>query len=158
MKRPPPCRRWPALQANTAGEVEAGWYTKAQISGEGGGFGLAVTLAAGSSTLTSFVIDADVFAVLSRAAGITSKRNVFVTHCTYINKAIIDSADINSLVASYISVTELVGLNIQGSSITGTNIGGSLNIGAGKAIINADGKATLQDADITGKYPRCLVS
>lgn len=141
-------------QANTAGQVEAGWYTKAQINGEGGGFGLAVTLAADGSTLTSFVIDADVFAVLSRAAGITSKRNVFVTKNgnTYINKAIIDSADINSLVASYISVTELVGLNIKGSSITGTNIiGGSLNIGAGKAIINADGKATLQDADITGK-------
>lgn len=141
-------------QANTAGQVEAGWYTKAQINGEGGGFGLAVTLAADGSTLTSFVIDADVFAVLSRAAGITSKRNVFVTKNgnTYINKAIIDSADINSLVASYISVTELVGINIKGSSITGTNIiGGSLNIGAGKAIINADGKATLQDADITGK-------
>ncbi|MFQ2895853.1 phage tail tip protein, partial [Aeromonas caviae] len=134
--------------------VEAGWYTKAQINGEGGGFGLSVKLAADGSTLTSFVIDADVFAVLSRASGVTSKRNPFVIKngITYLNKAMMDSADINSLVAAYISVTELVGLNIKGSSISGTNIiGGSLNIGAGKAIINSAGKATLQDADIIGK-------
>ncbi|MDH1897847.1 phage tail tip protein J-related protein [Aeromonas caviae] len=141
-------------QATTAGKLEAGWYTKAQINGEGGGFGLEVTLAADGSTLTSFVIDADVFAVISRAAGATSKRNPFVIKngVTYLNKAMMDSADINSLVAAYISVTELVGLNIKGSTISGTNIiGGSLNIGAGKAIINSEGKATLQDADITGK-------
>ncbi|WP_290435570.1 phage tail tip protein J-related protein [Aeromonas caviae] len=141
-------------QATTAGKLEAGWYTKAQINGAGGGFGLAVTVAADGSTLTSFVIDADVFAVISRAAGATSKRNPFVIKngVTYLNKAMMDSADINSLVAAYISVTELVGLNIKGSTISGTNIiGGSLNIGAGKAIINSEGKATLQDADITGK-------
>lgn len=141
-------------QATTAGKLEAGWYTRAQINGAGGGFGLAVTLAADGSTLTSFVIDADVFAVISRAAGATSKRNPFVIKngVTYLNKAMMDSADINSLVAAYISVTELVGLNIKGSTISGTNIiGGSLNIGAGKAIINSEGKATLQDADITGK-------
>ncbi|MGN4933580.1 phage tail tip protein J-related protein [Aeromonas rivipollensis] len=141
-------------QADTAGKVEAGWYTKAQINGAGGGFGLAVTIAADGSTLTSFVIDADVFAVISRAAGVTSKRNPFVIKngITYLNKAMMDSADINNLVAAYISVTELVGLNIKGSTISGTNIiGGSLNIGAGKAIINAAGKATLQDADIIGK-------
>ncbi len=134
--------------------VEAGWYTKAQINGEGGGFGLSVKLAADGSTLTSFVVDADVFAVLSRVSGVTSKRNPFVIKngITYLNKAMMDSADINSLVAAYISVTELVGLNIKGSSISGTNIiGGSLNIGAGKAIINSAGKAILQDADIIGK-------
>ncbi|MEZ6936840.1 hypothetical protein [Aeromonas sp. S19(2024)] len=134
--------------------VGAGWYTKAQINGEGGGFGLSVKLAADGSTLTSFVVDADVFAVLSRVSGVTSKRNPFVIKngITYLNKAMMDSADINSLVAAYISVTELVGLNIKGSSISGTNIiGGSLNIGAGKAIINSAGKATLQDADIIGK-------
>jgi hypothetical protein len=141
-------------QADTAGQVEAGWYTKAQINGEGGGFGLSVKLAADGSTLSSFVVDADVFAVLSRVSGVTSKRNPFVIKngITYLNKALMDSADINSLVAAYISVTELVGLNIKGSSISGTNIiGGSLNIGAGKAIINSAGKATLQDADIIGK-------
>jgi hypothetical protein len=104
--------------------------------------------------MTSFLIDADVFAVLSRATGVASTIHPFVVKngIVYINKAVLDSADINSLVANYISVTELVGLNIKGATISGTNIiGGSLNIGAGKAIINSAGKATLQDADITGK-------
>lgn len=141
-------------QATTAGELSALWATKAQINGQGGGFGLSVTMAPDGSVMTTFLIDADVFAVLSRATGATSTVHPFVVKngVVYINKAVMDSADINSLVANYITVTELVGLNIKGSTISGTNIiGGSLNIGAGKAIINSAGKATLQDADITGK-------
>jgi predicted phage tail protein len=141
-------------QASTAGALSALWATKAQINGQGGGFGLSVTMAADGSVMTSFLIDADVFAVLSRATGVASTIHPFVVKngIVYINKAVLDSADINSLVANYITVTELVGLNIKGSTISGTDIiGGSLNIGAGKAIINSAGKATLQDADVTGK-------
>nr|WP_281441211.1 DUF1983 domain-containing protein [Aeromonas veronii] len=51
------------------GDVEAGWYTKAQLNGEGGGFGLSVKLNPDGSVLTSFLLDADVFAVMSRATG-----------------------------------------------------------------------------------------
>jgi len=141
-------------QASTAGELAALWATKAQINGQGGGFGLSVTMATDGSVMTSFLIDADVFAVLSRATGGASTIHPFIVKngIVYINKAVLDSADINSLVANYITVTELVGLNIKGSTMSGTNIiGGSLNIGAGKAIINSAGKATLQDADVTGK-------
>lgn len=113
-----------SAQANTAGQVEAGWYTKAQINGEGGGFGLAVTLAADGSTLTSFVIDADVFAVLSRAAGITSKRNPFVIKngTVYMNHALMDTAEIGNVIAKYIDVQHLVGSLIEGGSFRGGDI------------------------------------
>ena len=140
-------------QATTAGELSALWATKAQINGQGGGFGLSVEMSTDGSVMTSFLIDADVFAVLSRATGATSTIHPFIVKngIVYINKAVLNSADINSLVANYITVTELVGLNIKGSTISGTNIiGGSLNIGDGKAIIDSAGKATLQDAVITG--------
>lgn len=111
-------------QANTAGQVEAGWYTKAQINGAGGGFGLAVTLAADGSTMTSFVIDADVFAVLSRAAGITSKRNPFVVKngTVYMNHALMDTAEIGNVIAKYIDVQHLVGSLIEGGSFRGGDI------------------------------------
>lgn len=113
-----------SAQANTAGQVEAGWYTKAQINGEGGGFGLAVTLAADGSTLTSFVIDADVFAVLSRAAGITSKRNPFVIKngTVYMNHALMDTAEIGNVISKYIDVQHLVGSLIEGGSFRGGDI------------------------------------
>ncbi|BDO09019.1 hypothetical protein KAM481_33190 [Aeromonas caviae] len=111
-------------QANTAGQVEAGWYTKAQINGAGGGFGLAVTLAADGSTMTSFVIDADVFAVLSRAAGITSKRNPFVVKngTVYMNHALMDTAEIGNVISKYIDVQHLVGSLIEGGSFRGGDI------------------------------------
>lgn len=113
-----------SAQANTAGQVEAGWYTKAQINGAGGGFGLAVTLAGDGSTLTSFVIDADVFAVLSRAAGITSKRNPFVIKngTVYMNHALMDTAEIGNVIAKYIDVQHLVGSLIEGGSFRGGDI------------------------------------
>lgn len=111
-------------QANTAGQVEAGWYTKAQINGEGGGFGLAVTLAADGSTLTSFVIDADVFAVLSRAGGVTTKRNPFIIKngTVYMNHAMMDTAEIGNVIAKYINVQHLVGSLIEGGSFRGGDI------------------------------------
>ncbi|MGY3928592.1 phage tail tip protein J-related protein [Aeromonas simiae] len=111
-------------QASTAGQVEAGWYTKAQINGVGGGFGLAVTLAADSSILTSFVIDADVFAVLSRAGGITTKRNPFIIKngTVYMNHAMMDTAEIGNVIAKYIDVQHLVGSLIEGGSFRGGDI------------------------------------
>lgn len=112
-------------QADTAGKLSAGWYTQAQINGEGGGFGLSVTLAADGSVITSFAIDADVFAVLSRAGGVTSKRNPFVIKngITYINHAMMDSAEIANVIAKYIRVTSLDAATIVNSDFKGGNAG-----------------------------------
>lgn len=134
-------------QANTAGQVEAGWYTKAQINGEGGGFGLAVTLAADGSTLTSFVVDADVFAVLSRAAGVTSKRNPFVVKngTVYMNHALMDTAEIANVIAGYIKVTNLDAATITNSVLKGNSAafgagGPHAAFGAGwYTVISSDG-------------------
>ena len=111
-------------QADTAGQVEAGWYTKAQVNGEGGGFGLSVTLNADGSVLSSFVIDADVFAVLSRAAGVTSKRNPFVVKngTVYMNHALMDTAEIGNVIAKYINVQHLKGSLIEGGSFRGGDL------------------------------------
>ncbi|MFM5247336.1 phage tail tip fiber protein [Aeromonas caviae] len=111
-------------QADTAGKVSAGWYTKAQVNGEGGGFGLSVTLNADGSVLSSFVIDADVFAVLSRAAGVTSKRNPFVVKngTVYMNHALMDTAEIGNVIAKYINVQHLVGALVEGGSFRGGDL------------------------------------
>ncbi|MFH6571201.1 DUF1983 domain-containing protein, partial [Aeromonas caviae] len=112
-------------QADTAGQVEAGWYTKAQVNGEGGGFGLSVTLNADGSVLSSFVIDADMFAVLSRAAGVTSKRNPFVVKngTVYMNHALMDTAEIGNVIAKYIKVTNIDAATIVNSDFKGGNAG-----------------------------------
>lgn len=113
--------------AKVDGEVRAGWYTKAQINGEGGGFGLSVQLAADGSVLSSFIVDADVFAVLSRAAGVTSKRHPFVVKngTVYMNHALMDTAEIANVIAQYINVKHLVGALIEGSDIRGGTIYGT---------------------------------
>ncbi|GJA64107.1 hypothetical protein KAM351_27180 [Aeromonas caviae] len=112
-------------QADTAGKVSAGWYTKAQVNGEGGGFGLSVTLNADGSVLSSFVIDADVFAVLSRGAGAASKRNPFIVKngTVYMNHALMDTAEIGNVIAKYIKVTSLDAATIVNSDFKGGNAG-----------------------------------
>ncbi len=101
--------------------VEAGWYTKAQINGEGGGFGLSVKLAADGSTLTSFVVDADVFAVLSRTAGATSKRQPLIVKngSVFLNHVLLDTAEAGAVIAKYIKVTTLDAATITNSVLKG---------------------------------------
>ena len=113
--------------ANLRGEVEAGWYTKAKINGEGGGFGLSVKLNADGTTLTSFVVDTDVFAVMSRAAGAASKRHPFIIKngTVFMNHAMMDTAEIGNVIAKYIKVT-----NIDAATIVNSDFkGGNYNIG-----------------------------
>lgn len=112
-------------QADLEGQVEAGWYTKAQINGEGGGFGLSVQLTEDGSVLSSFVIDTDVFAVLSRADGTTSKRHPFVVKngTVYMNHVMMDTAEIGSVIAKYIQVTTLDAVTINNSDFKGGNAG-----------------------------------
>ncbi|MGU5756120.1 phage tail tip protein J-related protein [Aeromonas caviae] len=110
--------------ANLRGEVEAGWYTKAQINGEGGGFGLSVKMNANGTVLSSFVVDADVFAVLSRAGGVATKRNPFIVKngTVYMNHAMMDTAEIGSVIAKYIDVQHLKGSLIEGGSFRGGDL------------------------------------
>ncbi|MFQ2637924.1 phage tail tip protein [Aeromonas caviae] len=111
--------------ANLRGEVEAGWYTKAKINGEGGGFGLSVKLNVDGTTLTSFVVDTDVFAVMSRAAGAASKRHPFIIKngTVFMNHALMDTAEIGNVIAKYIKVTNLDAATIVNSDFKGGNAG-----------------------------------
>ncbi|MGN5077380.1 phage tail tip fiber protein [Aeromonas veronii] len=149
--------------AKVDGEVRAGWYTKAQINGAGGGFGLSVQLAADGSVLSSFIVDADVFAVLSRAAGVTSKRHPFVVKngTVYMNHALMDTAEIANVIAQYINVKHLVGALIEGSDIRGGTIygttmsavtmnasninGGNINI-ASRFMVDGNGAVTIRNS------------
>ncbi|MGL5484021.1 MAG: phage tail tip fiber protein, partial [Aeromonas veronii] len=149
--------------AKVDGEVRAGWYTKAQINGEGGGFGLSVQLAADGSVLSSFIVDADVFAVLSRASGVTSKRHPFVVKngTVYMNHALMDTAEIANVIAQYINVKHLVGAMIEGSDIRGGTIygttmsavtmnasninGGNINI-ASRFMVDGNGAVTIRNS------------
>ncbi|HHQ4661821.1 TPA: phage tail tip protein J-related protein [Aeromonas veronii] len=110
--------------ASLDGEVEAGWYTKAQINGEGGGFGLSVTLNPDGSVMSSFIVDADVFAIMSRASGESSKRHPFVVKngSVYMNHAMMDTAEIGNVIAKYINVQHLIGSLIEGGSFRGGDI------------------------------------
>ncbi|MBV7439068.1 DUF1983 domain-containing protein [Aeromonas sp. sif2416] len=111
--------------ADLEGGVEAGWYTKAQINGDGGGFGLSVKLNADGTVLSSFVVDTDVFAVMSRSVGISSKRQTFVTKngSVYMNHALMDTAEIGNVIAKYIKVTNLSAVTIENSDFKGGNAG-----------------------------------
>ncbi|WP_171269736.1 phage tail tip protein J-related protein [Aeromonas media] len=111
--------------ADLEGDVEAGWYTKAQINGEGGGFGLSVKLNADGTVLSSFVVDTDVFAVMSRAGGVTTKRHPFIIKngTVYMNHAMMDTAEIGNVIAKYIKVTNLSAVTIENSQFKGGNAG-----------------------------------
>ena len=110
--------------ADLKGNVEAGWYTKAQIAGEGAGFGLSVKLNEDGTVLSTFVIDADVFAVMSRAGGATTKRHPFVIKngTVYMNHAMMDTAEIGNVIAKYINVQHLKGSLIEGGSFRGGDL------------------------------------
>lgn len=110
--------------ADLEGDVEAGWYTRAQINGEGGGFGLSVKLNPDGSVLTSFLLDADVFAVMSRATGVSSKVHPLVVKngSVYMNHALMDTAEIGNVIAKYINVQHLKGTLIEGGSFRGGDL------------------------------------
>jgi predicted phage tail protein len=148
---------------NLSGEVRASWYGKAQVNGVGGGFGLEVVMQPDGSSLASFVVDADVFAILSRAHGATSKRNPFVVKngTVYMNHVMMDTAEIGSVIAKYINVTSLNAVTITASTITSSTInsstlnsavlnssqinGGSLSI-SNKFIVDTNGNVTIRNA------------
>lgn len=127
-------------QATTAGKLSALWATKAQVNGAVSGFGLEVQLNEDGTVVSSFIIDADLFAVLSRATGAASKIHPFIIKngTVYINHAMMDTAEIGSIIAKYIDVKNLTAVHINGGDITlgsGNNMsfqeGGSAGFGKG---------------------------
>jgi hypothetical protein len=110
--------------AETDGTLRAGWYTKAYLNGSsGGGFGLSVSMSADGATLTSFVLDVDVFSVLSRVAGETSQRHPFIIKngLVYMNHALMDTAEIGEVIAKYVKTTELDAVTIRNSVLLGNS-------------------------------------
>jgi hypothetical protein len=110
--------------ADLDGKIRASWYTKAQVNGVGGGFGLEVVMQPDGTRLASFVVDADVFAILSRGVGATSKRHPFVVKngTVYMNHAMMDTAEIGNVIAKYINVQHLKGSLIEGGSFRGGDL------------------------------------
>jgi len=74
--------------------------------------------------MSSFIVDADVFAIMSRTSGESSKRHPFVVKngSVYMNHALMDTAEIGSVIAKYINVQHLVGSIIEGGSFRGGDI------------------------------------
>lgn len=145
------------------GEVRASWYTKAQVNGQGGGFGLEVKLNPDGTALSTFLVDADVFAILSRATGETSKRNPFIVknNNVYMNHVLLDTAEAGAVISKYINVQHLVGSLIEGADIRGGSIygmtitgstinagvinGGQINI-ASRFTVDANGNVMIRSS------------
>lgn len=158
-------------QADTAEDLYALWATKAQVGEHVAGFGLEVQMNDDGSIMSSFIVDADVFAILSRADGDAGKIHPFVVKngVVYINKAMMDSAEIAEVIAKYIRTDYLEGTEIVSPWIhskaapytfelrdDGTLIAKKANI---TGTINAtSGKFTGEVQASTGRFNNCIIS
>ncbi|EBZ0015949.1 DUF1983 domain-containing protein [Salmonella enterica subsp. enterica serovar Suberu] len=158
-------------QADTAEDLYALWATKAQVGEHVAGFGLEVQMNDDGSIMSSFIVDADVFAILSRAEGDAGKIHPFVVKngVVYINKAMMDSAEIAEVIAKYIRTDYLEGTEIVSPWIhskaapytfelrdDGTLIAKKANI---TGTINAtSGKFTGEVQASTGRFNNCIIS
>ncbi|EED9366292.1 DUF1983 domain-containing protein [Salmonella enterica subsp. enterica] len=158
-------------QADTAEDLYALWATKAQVGEYVAGFGLEVQMNDDGSIMSSFIVDADVFAILSRAEGDAGKIHPFVVKngVVYINKAMMDSAEIAEVIAKYIRTDYLEGTEIVSPWIhskaapytfelrdDGTLIAKKANI---TGTINAtSGKFTGEVQASTGRFNNCVIS
>lgn len=158
-------------QADTAEDLYALWATKAQVGEYVAGFGLEVQMNDDGSIMSSFIVDADVFAILSRAEGDAGKIHPFVVKngVVYINKAMMDSAEIAEVIAKYIRTDYLEGTEIVSPWIhskaapytfelrdDGTLIAKKANI---TGTINAtSGKFTGEVQASTGRFNNCIIS
>jgi hypothetical protein len=97
------------------------WSTKASINDVVGGFGLMAEKDPDGATRIKFLVDADIFAVLGRNG---DKRAPFVIKdgVVYMNKLLLDNAEIGSVIAKYINVQHLVGALIEGGSFRGGDL------------------------------------
>ncbi|MGL4516794.1 MAG: phage tail tip fiber protein, partial [Shewanella sp.] len=78
-------------------------------------------------TRIKFLVDADIFAVLGRNG---DKRAPFVIKdgVVYMNKLLLDDAEIGSVIAKYINVQDLVAVKITASTIKSSDNGASFSL------------------------------
>ncbi|EKY6155069.1 DUF1983 domain-containing protein [Escherichia coli] len=158
-------------QAGTAEDLYALWATKAQVGEHVAGFGLEVAMNADGSIMSSFIVDADVFAVLSQASGDAGKIHPFVVKngVVYINKAMMDSAEIGEVISKYIRTDYLEGTEIVTPWIhsktqpytfelrdDGTLIAKKANITG--TIYATDGSFSGEVKASTGRFNNCIIS
>lgn len=93
--------------------------------GKYGGIGLTIEQDPDGVWRTKCIVDAEVFAILdpSGATG-TGSRHPFVVKdgVVYMNKLLLDDAEIGSVIAKYINVQHLVGTLIEGGSFRGGDL------------------------------------
>jgi hypothetical protein len=102
--------------------MNAMWSTKASINDIIGGFGLMAEQDPDGVTRIKFLVDADIFAVLGRNG---DKRAPFVIKdgVVYMNKLLLDDAEIGNVIAKYIKVTNIDAATIVNSDFKGGNAG-----------------------------------
>lgn len=93
--------------------------------GKYGGIGLTIEQDPDGVWRTKCIVDAEVFAILdpSGATGVNA-RNPFIVKdgVVYMNKLLLDDAEIGSVIAKYINVKHLVGTIIEGGSLRGGDL------------------------------------
>ena len=114
--------------------------------GKYGGIGLTIEQDPDGVWRTKCIVDAEVFAILdpSGATG-TGSRHPFVVKdgVVYMNKLLLDDAEIGSVIAKYINVQHLVGVLIEAGTIKSSDNGQSFQL-------LPDGTLTARKANITG--------
>jgi predicted phage tail protein len=140
--------------ATLDGKYSAQWGVKTTVGALTGGIGFV-----NDGSTTSFLVDANVFALISTSStGSVLRSSPFkvVNGRAYIADAYIDSATINTIVArqitaDYINAMSITAGNISANStISAPNIsGGTISIGS-KFSVDADGKVTANGVSISG--------
>lgn len=114
--------------------------------GKYGGIGLTIEQDPDGVWRTKCIVDAEVFAILdpSGATGAGSRHPFVVKDgVVYMNKLLLDDAEIGSVIAKYINVKHLVGVLIEAGTIKSSDNGQSFQL-------LPDGTLTARKANITG--------
>ena len=99
--------------------------------GKYGGIGLTIEQDPDGIWRTKCIVDAEVFAILdpSGATGAESRHPFIVKDgVVYMNKLLLDDAEIGSVIAKYINVQDLVAVNITASTIKSSDNGASFSL------------------------------
>lgn len=99
--------------------------------GKYGGIGLTIEQDPDGVWRTKCIVDAEVFVILdpSGATGVNARHPFIVKDgVVYINKLLLDDAEIASVIAQYINVQDLVAVNITASTIKSSDNGASFSL------------------------------
>ena len=99
--------------------------------GKYGGIGLTIEQDQDGVWRTKCIVDAEVFAILdpSGATGVNARHPFIVKDgVVYMNKLLLDDAEIGSVIAKYINVQDLVAVNITASTIKSSDNGASFSL------------------------------